>query len=143
MLFFTFQAPDVALSEIVVSGIGLPLIILAALRKIRQQDQLARAGGSASRASEPPRPADAVRVAGPGLAAVLADRPARVCPRSAIYHGIYGLLDRPDRARRCVTRPTSSPRLNFDIRAFDTLGEEFILFASVAGVALLLRQLRA
>ncbi len=35
-LFFTFQAPDVALSEIVVTGIGLPLIILAALRKIRQ-----------------------------------------------------------------------------------------------------------
>ncbi len=32
--------------------------------------------------------------------------------------------------------------LNFDIRAFDTLGEEFILFASVSGVALLLRQLR-
>jgi energy-converting hydrogenase B subunit D len=38
-LFFTFQAPDVALSEIVVSGIGLPLIVLAALRKIRQQDR--------------------------------------------------------------------------------------------------------
>jgi uncharacterized MnhB-related membrane protein len=37
-LFFTFQAPDVALSEIVVSGVGLPLIILAALRKIRQQE---------------------------------------------------------------------------------------------------------
>ena len=35
-LFFTFQAPDVALSEIVVTSIGLPLIILAALRKIRQ-----------------------------------------------------------------------------------------------------------
>ncbi len=32
--------------------------------------------------------------------------------------------------------------LNFDIRAFDTLGEEFILFASVTGVTLLLRQLR-
>jgi len=32
--------------------------------------------------------------------------------------------------------------LNFDIRAFDTLGEEFILFASVSGVALLLRKLR-
>jgi uncharacterized MnhB-related membrane protein len=39
ILFFVFQAPDVALSEIVVSGIGLPLIILAALRKIRQQDR--------------------------------------------------------------------------------------------------------
>ncbi|MBV9818827.1 MAG: hypothetical protein JOZ07_10815 [Solirubrobacterales bacterium] len=32
--------------------------------------------------------------------------------------------------------------LNFDLRAFDTLGEEFILFASVTGVALLLRTLR-
>jgi energy-converting hydrogenase B subunit D len=39
MLFFAFQAPDVALSEIVVSAIGLPVIILAALRKIRQQEQ--------------------------------------------------------------------------------------------------------
>jgi uncharacterized MnhB-related membrane protein len=38
-LFFTFQAPDVALSEIVVTGIGLPVIILAALRKIRQHEQ--------------------------------------------------------------------------------------------------------
>ncbi|HEY6399347.1 MAG TPA: DUF4040 domain-containing protein [Solirubrobacteraceae bacterium] len=38
LLFFTFQAPDVALSEIVVSAVGLPVIILAALRKIRQRD---------------------------------------------------------------------------------------------------------
>ncbi|MBV9839021.1 MAG: DUF4040 domain-containing protein [Solirubrobacterales bacterium] len=38
-LFFTFQAPDVALSEIVVCTVGLPLIILAALRKIRRQDR--------------------------------------------------------------------------------------------------------
>lgn len=36
-LFFAFQAPDVALSEIVVGTIGLPLIILAALRKIAEQ----------------------------------------------------------------------------------------------------------
>jgi uncharacterized MnhB-related membrane protein len=43
-LFFTFQAPDVALSEIVVTSVGLPLIILAALRKIRQQDEQRRAG---------------------------------------------------------------------------------------------------
>ena len=39
LLFFTFQAPDVALSEIVVTGIGLPLIILAALRKIHQHEE--------------------------------------------------------------------------------------------------------
>lgn len=32
--------------------------------------------------------------------------------------------------------------LNFDIRAWDTLGEEFILFTSVTGVALLLRTMR-
>jgi uncharacterized MnhB-related membrane protein len=38
-LFFTFQAPDVALSEIVVSTVGLPVIVLAALRKIRQQER--------------------------------------------------------------------------------------------------------
>jgi uncharacterized MnhB-related membrane protein len=37
-LFFVFQAPDVALSEVVVTSVGLPLIILAALRKIRQQE---------------------------------------------------------------------------------------------------------
>ncbi len=37
-LFFTFQAPDVALSEIVVSGIALPLIILATLRKVSAQE---------------------------------------------------------------------------------------------------------
>jgi uncharacterized MnhB-related membrane protein len=39
LLFFTFQAPDVALSEIVVSTVGLPLIILLALRKIAEQEQ--------------------------------------------------------------------------------------------------------
>ena len=38
-LFFTFQAPDVALSEIVVSSIAMPLIILAALRKIHAQQR--------------------------------------------------------------------------------------------------------
>jgi uncharacterized MnhB-related membrane protein len=38
LLFFVFQAPDVALSEIVVSGVGIPVIVLAALRKIRQQE---------------------------------------------------------------------------------------------------------
>lgn len=45
ILFFTFQAPDVALSEIVVSGVGLPLIILAALRKIRAQERDRQAEG--------------------------------------------------------------------------------------------------
>jgi energy-converting hydrogenase B subunit D len=38
-LFFALQAPDVALSEIVVGTIGLPLVILAALRKVRVQER--------------------------------------------------------------------------------------------------------
>ncbi len=36
MLFFVFQAPDVALSEIVVSTVGLPVMILLALRKVHE-----------------------------------------------------------------------------------------------------------
>jgi uncharacterized MnhB-related membrane protein len=39
MTFFVFQAPDVALSEIVVSTVGLPVMILLALRKVRQQER--------------------------------------------------------------------------------------------------------
>jgi uncharacterized MnhB-related membrane protein len=39
ILFFVFQAPDVALSEIVVSTVGLPVMILLALRKIGQQQR--------------------------------------------------------------------------------------------------------
>ena len=39
MLFFVFQAPDVALSEIVVSTVGLPVMILLTLRKIRQHEE--------------------------------------------------------------------------------------------------------
>jgi energy-converting hydrogenase B subunit D len=42
ILFFTFQAPDVALSEIVVSTVGLPLIILLALRRIKEQERSRR-----------------------------------------------------------------------------------------------------
>jgi energy-converting hydrogenase B subunit D len=39
MLFVVFQAPDVALSEIVVSTVGLPVMILLALRKVNQQER--------------------------------------------------------------------------------------------------------
>jgi energy-converting hydrogenase B subunit D len=37
MLFFVFQDPDVALSEIVVSTVGLPVMVLLALRKVTEQ----------------------------------------------------------------------------------------------------------
>jgi multicomponent Na+:H+ antiporter subunit B len=62
-------------------------------------------------------------------------------PAFGDFHGRYGLLvDRVEPAERHATDIVTA--LNFDIRAFDTLGEEFILFASVTGLALLLRHLR-
>ena len=39
VMFFSLQAPDVALSELVVSTVGLPVIVLAALRKISEQEK--------------------------------------------------------------------------------------------------------
>jgi multicomponent Na+:H+ antiporter subunit B len=62
-------------------------------------------------------------------------------PKFGDYHGIYGaLVQRFEPPERHATDLVTA--LNFDLRAFDTLGEEFILFASVAGVALLLRDVR-
>ena len=39
VLFFVFQAPDVALSQIVIATVGLPAMILLALAKIRQHEE--------------------------------------------------------------------------------------------------------
>jgi multicomponent Na+:H+ antiporter subunit B len=80
-------------------------------------------------------------VGGTGLLAVLLIGFGAL-PAFGDYHAIYGLLiDRIEPGQRHATDLVTA--LNFDIRAFDTLGEEFILFASVAGVALLLRHLRS
>ncbi|HET9161846.1 MAG TPA: DUF4040 domain-containing protein [Solirubrobacterales bacterium] len=38
ILFFIFQAADVALSQIVISAVGLPLMILLAWAKIREDE---------------------------------------------------------------------------------------------------------
>jgi energy-converting hydrogenase B subunit D len=38
LLFFAFQAPDVALSQIAIGALALPLMILLALAKIRRKD---------------------------------------------------------------------------------------------------------
>jgi energy-converting hydrogenase B subunit D len=38
VLFFVFQTPDVALSELVVTSVGLPVMVLLTLRKIREQE---------------------------------------------------------------------------------------------------------
>jgi multicomponent Na+:H+ antiporter subunit B len=55
------------------------------------------------------------------------------------YPGPYGdVINAVAVNERHVTDMVSA--VNFDYRGFDTLGEEFILFASVMGVLLLLRQ---
>src|SRR5437588_6030078 len=80
-------------------------------------------------------------VAGAGLGAVLLIGLGGL-PPFGDYKGIYGLLvNRIELPLRHATDIVTA--VNFDIRAFDTLGEEFILFASVVGVTVLLRRLRS
>jgi multicomponent Na+:H+ antiporter subunit B len=63
-------------------------------------------------------------------------------PAFGHYQGVYGrLLDGIGVTERHATDLVTG--LNFDFRAFDTLGEEFILFGSVLGIVLILRELRA
>jgi multicomponent Na+:H+ antiporter subunit B len=57
------------------------------------------------------------------------------------YQGAYGeILNRVAVPERSTTDVVTA--VNFDYRGFDTLGEEFILFAAVIGVASILRTLR-
>jgi multicomponent Na+:H+ antiporter subunit B len=79
-------------------------------------------------------------LAGPGLAAVLV-LGFRGLPAFGDYHGVYGfIINGAELSLRHATDTVTA--LNFDLRAFDTLGEEYILFAAVVGVTLLLRDLR-
>jgi multicomponent Na+:H+ antiporter subunit B len=62
-------------------------------------------------------------------------------PPFGAYHGVLGraVAHRELHARHATDYVTA---LNFDLRAFDTLGEEAILFAAVTGVAVLMRHMR-
>jgi multicomponent Na+:H+ antiporter subunit B len=79
-------------------------------------------------------------VAGVVLTAVLV-RGLVGLPAFGHYHGVYGrVVSGIGLTERHATDLVTA--LNFDIRGFDTLGEEFILFGSVLGVVLILRELR-
>jgi multicomponent Na+:H+ antiporter subunit B len=79
-------------------------------------------------------------VSAAGLAALLLWAVAGL-PDFGHYRGPYGfVLNASAPAERHVTNVVVA--VVFDYRGFDTLGEEFILFASVIGVALLLRDVR-
>lgn len=78
-------------------------------------------------------------VAGTGFAAVMVIGMTGL-PDFGSYHGVYGqIINGIGVTLRHGTDLITA--LNFDIRGFDTLGEEFILFASVLGIVLILRQL--
>jgi multicomponent Na+:H+ antiporter subunit B len=62
-------------------------------------------------------------------------------PAFGEFHGAYGeLLNRIAVPQRHSTNVVTA--IVFDYRGFDTMGEELILFASVVGVVLLLRDMR-
>ena len=42
ILFLAFQAPDVALSQIVVGAVALPAMIIYALRKVQRREEVER-----------------------------------------------------------------------------------------------------
>jgi multicomponent Na+:H+ antiporter subunit B len=59
-------------------------------------------------------------------------------PRFGNYRGPYGyVLNQQSVPQRHITDVVTA--VNFDYRGFDTLGEEFIFFAAVLGVVLILR----
>lgn len=39
ILFFVFQAPDVTLSELTVGAVGLPILLLLTLAKVRRREE--------------------------------------------------------------------------------------------------------
>jgi multicomponent Na+:H+ antiporter subunit B len=79
-------------------------------------------------------------VSGAGFLAVLLIG-LHALPPFGDYHGVYErVIARVELPARHATDYVTA--LNFDLRAFDTLGEEFILFASVTAVALLFRHAR-
>lgn len=62
-------------------------------------------------------------------------------PAFGDYHGVYGtVLNRVTVAERHATDVITA--INFDYRALDTMGEEFILFAASIGLVVLLREQR-
>lgn len=73
-----------------------------------------------------------------GLAALYAIAALRLSPAGS-YYGAYGaVLNAVTMGERRATNVVSA--VNFDYRGLDTLGEEFILFASVIAVAAILRR---
>ena len=138
-----------ALSEVTVGAAALPLMILVALANVRR----------VPRAVDDDDEEDAREASAMSPTIRLVRLPARRgrASRLVLLLGMSGLapigepssppertvgdwLNRVALPERHLTNVVSA--VNFDYRGLDTLGEEYILFAAVAGVALLLRERR-
>lgn len=53
LMFFLFQAPDVALSQLTVGAVALPLMLLLAMARIRRNAEEQRGGKSGKESTEP------------------------------------------------------------------------------------------
>ncbi len=53
LMFTVFQAPDVALSQIVIGAVGLPLMLLLALAKLRRDADLREKAKAADGGNKP------------------------------------------------------------------------------------------
>src|SRR3954469_4160857 len=116
--------------------------------RAREGEREARVSATTDRGEPPRRPGElsygtrkrVFLVAAAGLGVLLIWGLAGL-PDFGDYSGVYGeTLNRVAVAERHATALVTA--VNFDYRGFDTLGEEFILFAAVLGLALLLREQR-
>ena len=133
LLFLAFQAPDVTLSELTVGAVVLPLLLLLGLAKVRSREKEHR--------EMTPRLRRWVFLAGMAGLAAFYLWGLHGLPGFGRYPGPYGdVINRIAVGQTNATGVVSA--VNFEYRGFDTLGEEFILFAAATGVAVVLRRLR-
>ena len=136
ILFFAFQAPDVALSELTVGAVALPLILLLAIAKVRKPQMRPTEVDSA----DPRQRLWLFAFAAAGLVACYLWAFAGL-PGFGNYPGPYG----PAILKHAIAQTNATgvvSAINFDYRGFDTVGEEFILFTAAAGMSVVLRRLR-
>ena len=138
VMFMAFQSPDVALSQVVIGAVGLPLMILLAGQT--SAGLTASPGKRKRKIDEPPVATHHLpdRRGSPGTSVGgRFDSPSGSCAIFAT--GIFFNSTLRTFPERNVTDIVTA--VNFDYRGFDTVGEEFILFASVLGsTPTLLRQ---
>lgn len=128
VLLVVLQAGDVALSELAVGTAAIPLMLLVTLASVRE--------------TTPQKLSSYGRILmtwiGVALLGFFLIQSIIQLPGFGNYPGPYGdMINGSAPYQRHVTNAVTS--VNFDYRALDTLGEEFILFGAVAGISLLLR----